>query len=357
VRTRTFIRRKDADAFRATVETQRLRGVVTDPRRARVTVQEYAAAWMDRRTDIRPTTRAKYQHLLDRHIVPTLGAHPLGEVAPSVVRGWYMAVRGEHHVTADDAYRLLRAVLNTAVADEIISRNPCQVKGAGQVRSVERPVASLAEVQAAVDAVPERYRLALLLAAWCQLRRGEVLGLQRRDVGVLHGEVRVERAWTAPMGQRPVLGPPKTDAGARTLAIPGNILPCVTDHLERFAGAEPEAWLFPTANGTPLLPRNLNRAWADARRATGRPDLHLHDLRHSGLTWVWRQRRRPDAPGRPHERPRRPPVPALDQGPGPGDRRRARRIGSAGRSDRASLAGYSRDRHPLTRSQPGQNPG
>jgi len=238
VRTRTFIRRKDADAFRATVETQRLRGVVTDPRRARVTVQEYAAAWMDRRTDIRPTTRAKYQYLLDRHIVPTLGAHPVGEVAPSVVRGWYMAVRGEHQVTADDAYRLLRAVLNTAVADEIISRNPCQVKGAGQVRSVERPVASLAEVQAAVDAVPERYRLALLLAAWCQLRRGEVLGLQRRDVDVLHGEVRVERAWTAPMGQRPVLGPPKTDAGARTLAIPGNILPCVTDHLERFAAAE-----------------------------------------------------------------------------------------------------------------------
>jgi hypothetical protein len=33
------------------------------------------------------------------------------------------------------------------------------------------------------------------------------------------------------------------------------------------------------------MARNLNRAWVTARRAIGRPDLHLHDLRHSGLTW------------------------------------------------------------------------
>lgn len=285
-RCKTFTRRKDADSFRATVETERLRGVAIDPRRARVTVQGYAAAWMDRRTDIRPTTRAKYQYLLDRHIVPALGTYAVGEVAPSVVRGWYMTLHGRRQVTADDAYRLLRAILNTAVADEIIARNPCQVKGAGQVRSAERPVASLAEVQAAVDAVPDRYRLALLLAAWCQLRRGEVLGLQRRDIDLLHGELRVERAWTAPMGQAPVLGPPKTEAGVRTLAIPGNVLPAVTDHLERFVEARTDAWLFATSTGTPLSPRNFNRAWADGRKAAGRPDLHLHDLRHSGLTWA-----------------------------------------------------------------------
>jgi integrase len=249
-------------------------------------VEEYGNAWLDRRTDLRPTTRAKYRWLFDRHIAPTLGSYALGDAAPSVVRGWYMTLRADHEVTADDAYRLLRAIFNTAIADEIIARNPCQVKGAGQVRSTERPVASLVEVQTAVDAVPERYRAALLLAAWCQLRRSEVLGLQRRDVDLLHGELRVERAWTAPMGQKPLLGPPKTEAGVRTLAIPSNIIPAVTDHLERFVGPLPGAWLFATASGTPLSPRNFNRAWADGRKAAGRPDLHLHDLRHSGLTWA-----------------------------------------------------------------------
>jgi len=284
--TRTFKRRKDADAYANTVEADKLRGVARDPRAGRITLAEYARKWMERRTDIRPTTRAKYGHLLDRHILPTLGQHDLCRLSPSSVRGWYMALRGRYVVTADDAYRLLRAVLNTAVADEVIAVNPCKVKGAGQVRSPERPTASVLEVAAAVEAVPDRYRLALLLPAWCQLRRGEVLGLQRRDVDLLHATIRVERAWTAPMGQRPVLGPPKSEAGRRSLAIPANIVPAVSSHLEHFVGSEPDAWLFPTASGSALSPRNFNRAWDKARQIAGRPDLHLHDLRHSGLTWA-----------------------------------------------------------------------
>jgi hypothetical protein len=75
--TRTFKRRKDADAYANTVEADKLRGVARDPRASRITLAEYARKWMERRTDIRPTTRAKYGHLLDRHILPTLGQHDL----------------------------------------------------------------------------------------------------------------------------------------------------------------------------------------------------------------------------------------------------------------------------------------
>lgn len=284
--TRTFQRRKDADAFASTVEADKLRGVVVDPRAGRISLTDYATTWMERRTDIRPTTRAKYRHLLDKHVLPVLGRHDLSRLAPSSVRGWYMAVRSDHEVTADDAYRLLRAILNTAVADELIAVSPCKVKGAGQVRSPERPVASVAELQAAVEAAPERYRLALLLPGWCQLRRGEVLGLQRRDVDLLHATIRVERAWSAPMGKAPTLGPPKTAAGTRTLAVPANVLPALEWHLDHYVPADPVAWLFGTRSGTALSPRNLNRVWEAARKKVDRSDLRLHDLRHSGLTWA-----------------------------------------------------------------------
>jgi integrase len=167
------------------------------------------------------------------------------------------------------------------MADERIVRNPCQVRGAGSVESPERPVASIAEVQAAADAMPERLRQAVLLTAWCQLRRGEVLGLQRGDVDLLHGTLTIERAVVQPMNGRPFVGPPKTAAGRRTLAVPPNILPDLGAHLGRFVSPEPGAWLFP---GT--TPRALDDAWEAARLAVGRPDLHFHDLRHSGLTWA-----------------------------------------------------------------------
>ena len=128
--------------------------------------------------------------------------------------------------------------------------------------------------------------MALLLPAWCQLRRGEVLALQRRDVDLLHGTIRVERAWSAPMNGRPMIGPPKTEAGVRTLAIPPNVVGAVEDHLTRFVGPEPTAWLFGTSTGTALSPRNFDRVWSKAREKVGRTDLRLHDLRHSGLTWA-----------------------------------------------------------------------
>ena len=61
-------------------------------------------------------------------------------------------------VTTAKAYRLLKAILNTAVDDAIIRRNPCRIKGAGQEASAERPVLTIAEVYAPADAIDQRYR-------------------------------------------------------------------------------------------------------------------------------------------------------------------------------------------------------
>jgi integrase len=91
------------------------------------------------------------------------------------------------------AYRFLRAVMNTAVRDGAIATNPCQIVGGSSDRAKERPVATPAEVIALVEAITPRYRAAVLLAAWCGLRRGEVLGLRRDDVDLSAGVATVRR--------------------------------------------------------------------------------------------------------------------------------------------------------------------
>ena len=103
-----------------------------------------------------------------------------------------------------------------ALADELIARNPCVVKGAGQEHSLERLTPLVAEVDALADAMPDTLRAAVLLAAWCQLRRGELLGLELRDVDLLHGTVRIERTASHVPGAV-VIGPPNTAAGLRTI--------------------------------------------------------------------------------------------------------------------------------------------
>ena len=123
-----------------------------------------------------------YRWLLDKQLVPTLGDLALGELTPSAVRTWHTALNARSKSTAAKAYRLLNSIMRSAVADEVIARSPCTIKGAAVEVPKERPIASIQEVQALADAMPDHLRIAVLLAAWCQMRPGELLGLRRRDV-------------------------------------------------------------------------------------------------------------------------------------------------------------------------------
>ena len=80
------------------------------------------------------------------------------------------------------SFRLLRACLADAVRDEIIARNPADIRGAGQERSQERPLLGVDQLAALVDAAPDRRKAMLLMAAWGGLRFGELGGLVRSDV-------------------------------------------------------------------------------------------------------------------------------------------------------------------------------
>lgn len=61
-------------------------------------------------------------------------------------------------------------MMNTAVDDERIKRNPCRVKGAGQHRTPERPVATIPQVFDFADVVPARFRALVLAATFTGLR-------------------------------------------------------------------------------------------------------------------------------------------------------------------------------------------
>jgi integrase len=285
-RTKTFDRKVDAERWLDVNGADIARGAWVDPAAGKVTLRTYAEQWLEQRQGLRPTTRAKYQYLLDFHILPSLGDSSLAALDPGAIRAWHARLSGRHPSTAAGAYRLVALICRTAVDDERIGRTPCKVKGGATEKTPERPTASIAEVTKAAAACPERYRLAVLLAAWCQLRRGEILGLQRRDIDPLHGTVSVVRTWTLQSDGVAVIGPPKTEAGVRTLTIPSNVSKALDYHLARFVDPDVDAWLFPGSDGEPVSPRTIDRAWTKARVAAGRADLHFHDLRHSGLTWA-----------------------------------------------------------------------
>jgi integrase len=252
------------------------------------TLQEYANDWLEtRRTKqgpIKPRTRADYRRLLDRHILPAFGTLRMRKITPDQVTRWYLSLNSDTPTERAHAYQVLRAIFATAADPRVrvVTMNPCQIDGAGQVsRAHEVKTATLDELVAIVGTMPERLRLAALLGAWCALRYGEIAELRRTDVDLRRGVIRVRRGVSWPDG-KPTVGTPKTKAGVRDVHIPPHILPNVKEHLQQHTAAGADALLFPALSGGHMHPRTFGKAFDKARAAAGRPDLHFHDLRHTG---------------------------------------------------------------------------
>ncbi len=189
-------------------------------------------------------------------------------------------------VTLAKSYRLLRAILTTAVEDDLIGKNPCTIKGGGVERSPERPVATPEQVWQLADAIEPRFRALVLSGAFLGLRWGELAGLSRRHVNLLHRTVTVERQLVEQAKGGATFGPPKSDAGIRTIAIPAPLIPELESHLAQYAAAGADGLIFVGAKGAHLTRSNWHPKWDAARRAVeGLPDgFHFHDLRHTSNT-------------------------------------------------------------------------
>ncbi|MBT2907471.1 tyrosine-type recombinase/integrase [Streptomyces sp. McG8] len=281
----TFRTKRDADAWLADKQTEMRRGDWHDPDAGRVPFESYADAWIKER-EVTTRTRQLYASLLRHHLAPTFGSVDVADISPPLVRRWRAdkLAAGTGPTTVAKAYALLRAILGTAVADQMIRRNPCTIKGASVVHTPERPTATVQEVYDLADAIQPRYRALVLMAGFLGLRWGELIGLHRRDVDLDHAAVRVRRA-VAELnnGQREIKAP-KSAAGKRTVSIPAAILPDIREHLNRYAEPGADGRVFVGAKGATPRRNHFNRLWRKACADIGVKALHFHDLRHTGNT-------------------------------------------------------------------------
>jgi integrase len=182
-------------------------------------------------------------------------------------------------VTVAKAYRLLRAIFETAVEDDrIVPRNPCHIDGAGKEESDERDIVPLPVVFKLADTVPVRYRLLVLLATFADLRWGELVGLRRENIDLAACEIRIKNTLSQPDRGGLRFDTPKSAAGKRTVAFPEEITGEIRWHLERFAEPGEQGLVFVGPKGGKLRRSNFHKSvWTKARNGVGLPGLHFHD--------------------------------------------------------------------------------
>ncbi|MEU1307571.1 tyrosine-type recombinase/integrase [Streptomyces cinnamoneus] len=282
----TFETKPDAEIWLSQIEADITRRDWRDPDAGAVNFDEYAMKWVAER-GLAPLTEELYIRLLRLHVLPTFEGMDLDEITPPRVREW-RTERLESTgaaTTVAKSYRLLKAILETAVDDELIRRNPCRIKGAGKEVSGAGQVASVEQVDALADAVGIRWRLMVYLGAYGPMRPEEQAELRRKDVDVDNVTITVRKA--APelaTGQR-AEGPTKSEAGKRVVVLPEFLRSDLQRHLDWYAEKGPDGLLFVGERGAPFRRSTFGRKWKRARAKVGMPGgFRFYDLRHTGHT-------------------------------------------------------------------------
>lgn len=266
-----------------------------------LTLRQWSQTWLDSLNN-NPSrsgaTVVSYRSVLDNHILPDLGEVRLVDLTTDLVAE-HLAVLARRpsqrhpgarvNGIAPNAVIVLRSMLNAAVKAKAGGLVSFEFPAATKHRRV-RPedergeVATPEEINAFTEAMPAHLQIAIPLAAWCALRIGELLGLQRRDLEHLdepsRAIVHIRRQFNVKAN---TITPPKAGS-VRSIALPEALIPALRHHLDSHTPAGRTAPVLVGRGGRPVSQSALDRAWRAARDEVGRPGFRFHNLRHTGLS-------------------------------------------------------------------------
>lgn len=271
------------------------------------TVQDWLVEWYAtvKRPELRPRTQALYEDLMDRYLIPELGAVRLQRLRPehlqTSIRKWQAQPRGNGQDgtlsrTIALCKQILHGALATAVQWQLVERNITEVVTWPKVPTAEAVCWTIEEAQTFLAAsAGARYAIAWQLALLAGLRKGEVLGLRWQDVDYTQQTLTVSQI--RQRSEEQPFGPPKTAKAHRIVAIDPATCTLLQAHrkrqvAERLKSHQPYADLdlvVATRAGRPVSDRNLTRSFHNEIKKLNRqtltvPRIPFHGLRHTHAT-------------------------------------------------------------------------
>ena len=287
---RGFETKRDAQAWSHQLEVDKRRGAYVAPAAGRVKLGDYGREWLDSKHKLKPSTRARYQVVLDT----ALAEHSrvaLGDISRRWVREWVADLSVDlAPASVHKTVGVLRQVLAMAVAENRLVLNPVDGVELPPVTAIEQRFLRLDRLHGLATAAGAHRPLVYVLGT-CGLRVGEVAELRWRDLDLDNLRLRIARSVTLVDGMF-VVGSPK-NGKARTVSLPA----LVGDLLEP---ADPDGLVFPDSAGGYMRGTNVRRRWwsravtaaqlfpRTVTDAAGKPSVEyefkLHELRHTAAS-------------------------------------------------------------------------
>lgn len=257
-RAKQFARKKDAEEYAERSRTEVRQGTHTHDRDS-ITVAIAADLWIaaSEAEGLERSTTKRYRELAELHIKPRLGSLKLTALTKPLVQDFRLELlQGISRAMSAKVLRALSAVLSNAQEIGAINQNVASTVKVGKLkREADKVIPpDRADLKAMIAAATDTERPFILTAITTGLRSSELRGLRWQDIDLTAGTISV-RQRADQWGQ---IGPPKSEAGKRTIPIPPELI------------AELKAWklrspisrqdlAFPSGAGTPIRHNNMLR--------------------------------------------------------------------------------------------------
>lgn len=317
-RTRTFKTAKDANAYLAKVEHSINTGMYADARG--LTVGEYLDLWLDTyAVNVRPNSRKGYKNYADLHIKPYLGGTRLESLSTLAIQHMYGEILRTEYApakyeqrntmsvcvkpaktysikTVRNIHALLHLCLDQARREGLIAKNPAADTKLPAARPKDYTIPTPEQMRCLLDELRGAdCFLAILTCAVMGCRRGEALGLYWSDIDFEASAIEFRRALVINNLSNTVeIGELKTKNSRRLLPMPDMLraelskVKQTKEEAARGAGKHivSSPFVFTTIQGKPFRPDSISQAFKRAAVKIGLPDMRLHDLRHTAITYM-----------------------------------------------------------------------
>jgi integrase len=289
---KTFHLRKEAKDWMTTLSGQVQQGLTYES--AKTSVGELLTDWLAiKRTKMRPATDESYRRMARLYIIPHLGALKLQELTAAMIQNFYSDVekRKLGRRTIVCIHGVLYGFLKHAQRLGLVAQNWAAFVEAPRRDRQEMHVWDESQVSQFLQAVQGDpfYRLAFATG----MRRGELLGLQWKDIDWRSGQLQVRRQVYRPEGGGFILQTPKTERGKRGIHLgPGlqeTLRKQFTITIPQMQAIAGDAWqeydlVFPSTRGTPRDGYTVSKEFHQRVTAAGLPQIRLHDIRHTAAS-------------------------------------------------------------------------
>jgi integrase len=200
--------------------------------------------------------------------------------------------------TIHSAFRYIRTSFKRALALKLIKENPTTNVILPKITKKELRVWTLDELNYFLSTIKEekyktRYNIIYYVAALTGLRQGEILGLRWKDIDLENNLIKVRQTLT--LGELKYGA--KNNSSVRTIHIPNILVEELKQHRQLLEYEKTNykykyvdlGLALPSRHGTPMMPRNLLKAFHAIVEKTGLPRIRFHDFRHTHATLLLQQ--------------------------------------------------------------------